>query len=385
MRTVVATPAARRHAGTFLTVVVSGSGVFAGSLAFAGTATAGVPAVSSAPSLWSPALVRQADTPGTLTWSVSPTPREENESRTSFFLDVKEGQSVKDSVRIRNLSDVPLNLNVYATDAVTTDSGSTDLLPAKDKPTDIGTWIDLGRDKIEVAAGETVDIPFTMKVPNNAESGDHTGGIVTSYLAPGQDANGQAVTLDQRLASRLAARVDGPLRPALEVSGFTASYSGPVNPVGRGDLDVSYTVTNTGNVRLSAEQIVDVKGALGLVGRKAKLEAMPEILPGNKMTVTSTVTGVWPALRTNAEVSLRPLPTREGDDFTAASTPKISKGLWTIPWSTFLVLFLLLGIGAAVAWSRKQAKAREDRRVAASIEALRQAEGLTGSGPGGGR
>lgn len=330
---------------------------------------AGAPAAAAEP----PPATGASTGPDTLAWSVEPVEAADGKDRSSFFLTVTEGQVVQDTIRVRNLGRTSLPLSVYATDAVNTDSGSTDLLPAGQAPEDVGAWITLDRDKVTLAPRESVEIGFTMKVPANAEAGDHTGGIVTSYLSPGQSPDGQSVMLDQRLASRVAVRVDGELRPAITVSGMSAGYSGTVNPAGKGRMNVTYTVANTGNVRLGAQQELAVKGPLGLTGRAAKLEAMPELLPGNKITIQTSVPGVWPAFRTSAKVELRPVPTRPGDAFPDLAAVGAASGTWAVPWS-FLVFLLLTAAGTSAAMVLlRQARAREQRRVEAAVqERLRQ-------------
>ena len=47
-------------------------------------------------------------------------------------------------------------------------------------------------------------------------------------------------------------RVTGPLRAGLQVESISTGFNDPLNPFGTGSATVSYTVHNTGNVRLTA-------------------------------------------------------------------------------------------------------------------------------------
>ncbi len=209
-----------------------------------------------------------------------------------------------------------------------------------------------------------------MTVPGNAESGDHTGGIVTSFVAPGAAEDGKPVVLDRRLGSRVQVRIDGELRPKLEITEVKTAFDGTLNPVGKSSMDLTYTVTNTGNVRMAAEQVVGTKGPLGLAGRKATLDRMPELLPGNSLTLSAKVPGVYPTIHTSASLRLHPVATRAGDTFGADVAPAAkTSGVWTVPWATFLMLFLLVGGPFAATWHRKRRKAAEDARVRAAVEA----------------
>lgn len=306
----------------------------------------------------------------TLTWSVRPTPVDGVPDRPNFSgHEVAAGGTVTDSIRIRNFGDGPLPLAVYATDAVVTPAGELTLLPADEPATDVGTWVKLDVSSVVVPPGETVDVPFRIEVPDNAESGDHSGGIVTSFVDQGH-AGGEPVLLDRRLASRLHVRVTGDLRPELEITDVEASYAGTANPLGAGTLRLSYTVTNVGNVRMGADQVVEVGGLAGLFGREVQLEAMEELIVGSSRTFTVEVPDVWPTLRTKVEVELTPFPTRDGDEFDAdVLTASTSVSVWTPPWSQVVLLVVIAALVVGVRWRRRQLAAGQDAKVKAAVDA----------------
>ncbi|GAB7042904.1 MULTISPECIES: WxL protein peptidoglycan domain-containing protein [Catenuloplanes] len=292
----------------------------------------------------------------TLTWSVRPTPSPERPDRPNFAWDLEPGQRIEDSIRVRNLGTEPLPLVIYASDAFTTSSGAIDLLRAGTAPTGVGAWTALGTAEITVPAEGFVDVPFVLAVPAGAEAGDHTGGIVTSYRAPGTDGEGRAVVVDRRLGSRMYVRVGGELHPRLDVTGVDVTYRGAPEPWTAGDATVTYTVTNRGNVRLGAEQVIMTAGPFGLLGRQTVPAPMPELLPGNSLTHAIEVAGVWPLLRTTAEVRVRPVPTRQYDVF-APDTP-LATGTataWSIPWPQLLTC-LAAGLVAFLATRRRRSR-----------------------------
>ncbi|MDG4792753.1 DUF916 domain-containing protein [Micromonospora sp. WMMD1082] len=338
MRASAAAPAAPRWRSRRWTV--NGLGRRTGRTLLALALAVAGPLASAGPVAAAPIQVR-ADEP-TLTWSVRPTPTDDDPQRPNFSYDLVPGQRIEDSIRVRNFGAEPLTLAVYASDARTTSSGALDLLPAGAEPTDVGKWIVLDTNVIKVPPKKFVDVPFTMVVPAGVENGDHTGGIVTSYRSPGFDREGRAVVLDSRLGSRMYVRVGGELRPELQISDIRISYAGTNNPLRPGKARVTYTVTNTGNVRLAAEQLVIVPGRLGFPGREAVLDPMPELLPSNSLTFSVEITDVWPSFRTAGSVELRPVPTRDGDVF-APDTPVAtgSAATWSIPWFQLVVLLML--------------------------------------------
>ncbi len=54
---------------------------------------------------------------------------------------------------------------------------------------------------VSVPAGQTVEVPFTVDVPADADTGDYAGGVVTSLTVADQSAN---VNVDRRLGIRAA-------------------------------------------------------------------------------------------------------------------------------------------------------------------------------------
>ncbi|MGD9797960.1 MAG: hypothetical protein AB7V15_07640 [Acidimicrobiia bacterium] len=314
------------------------------------------------------------------TWSVRPTPTEAQPDRPNFSYEIEAGGTLSDSFRVRNFGTEPLPLTLYATDAVVTPAGELSLLPAEDEPTDAGTWVDLDLDELVVAPGEIVDVPFTLTVPAGVETGDHSAGIVTSFVAEGTEGD-RPVLVDNRLGSRMHIRVTGELRPAIEISDVRLDYRDRVNPFGPGSLEVAYTVTNVGNVRLAADQVVRVEGLAGFGAKELVVERMPELIVGSSLSFTVEVPDVWPALRTEATVELTPVPVREGDEFDAEAlgVELATATAWTLPWAQLATLLVLVGGPLLWRWRRRRRVRREDARVKAAVDAALTAQAADGA------
>lgn len=313
----------------------------------------------------------------TLTWSVRPTPTDTAPERPNFAFEVEGGDTIADSIRVRNFGTDALELSIYASDALITASGALDLLPAGATPVDVGAWIRLEASSLIVEPGEFLDVPFTMTVPENAAAGDHTGGIVTSIATPAKDDTGQPVVLDRRLGSRVQVRVGGELRPELVVTALSTSYAGSPNPLGGGTVRVSYTIENTGNVRLAADQAVTVKGLLGVGSRRVEPKDVPEVLPGNSVSFSVNIDGVWPAVRSDVQVELKPFATIGADEL-AALPPAVSRtaSVWTFPWAQTVTLAVLVGVPAGIVWNRGRRKWQEETVVRQAVKtAIAQREG----------
>ena len=147
--------------------------------------------------------------------------------------------------------------------------------------------------------------------------------------------------------------------PALSVSDVHADYEGTLNPIGKGEVNVSYLVKNTGNVDLGLTQSVAVTGLFGSKAH-ASLTGVPLLLVGTSVQEHVVVPGVWPQFRVKAAVTVVPhLPAGSGVNAPAPVTTSTST--WAIPWPliVLVVLLVLFGFGIYRVRARRRAKAAE--------------------------
>jgi Bacterial protein of unknown function (DUF916) len=332
-------------------------------------AVAAAPTPTPSPSASAPAAGTAA-----VTWGVAPSSRKGPDGRAAFTYKLDPGAELTDYAGISNYSSSPITVDVYASDAFTTPSGGFDLLPAAQKPTDVGTWVvfEPRYRRLVIPSKSRVDVPFRLTVPRNATPGDHAGGIVASIAEPGTDAGGNRVRVDRRVGARVYLRVTGELAPAFTVERLDAGYDGTLNPLGGGTVAATYRVRNTGNVRLSGTPRVEVAGPFGLGRRTVDAPALPEILPGGEYTATVELRGAAPLVRLGVDLDLAPVAVNAATPVPAAAGHAT---VWAWPWSQGALL-LLCG-GAVWLWLyRRRATARalaaaraQGRAEAASPEA----------------
>ncbi|MFF2052956.1 WxL protein peptidoglycan domain-containing protein [Leifsonia sp. NPDC058194] len=314
---------------------------------------------------------------GDVTWGVRTAANDNGADRQNFAYRIEPGKQISDALVVSNHAATPLELDVYAADGFTTTSGQLDLVTQDTDSVAVGAWTSLQSGRVTIAPGTSVEVPFTVSVPADATPGDYAGGLLTSLPHTTQE---DGISVDRRLGIRMHVRVDGELAPAIAVEKMHVDYSGTFNPFGSGSATVSYTVHNTGNVRLSAGQTVTLAGPFGWFPvDTGEVAAVPELLPGESWTVAVPVDGVVPAFWLTAKAALSPkLPTVTG------STPGVDgvaaeAGALAVPWSlVVLVLLIAAAVVAAVIVLRRRRKvaaAREDERVKKAVEeALREAE-----------
>jgi hypothetical protein len=312
-----------------------------------------------------------AAAPGTSTdkavsWGVAPANTAIGKDRAHFAYALAPGATLEDALAVVNHTDTPITLRTYASDAFSTSTGGLDLLPAATTSIDVGSWVKTRSATVTLAAGASAIVPFTVHVPTNATPGDHSGGLVTSLVT---GAGTGAVSVDRRLGARIYLRVSGVLAPALQVGGLRVGHQATLNPVGSGRANLSYTVTNVGNVRLQAHQSVRISGPFGLFARTVTVADLPEILPGATLARTVTVPGVWPLVHLTARVELTPVGST---DQPVVSTPSATaaSSFWALPWGQLVVLLII----AAACYAAMALRRRRRRIIDAVIaDAVSQA------------
>jgi hypothetical protein len=304
------------------------------------------------------AQAAQAATPpssDTISWSVVPASATAPDSRTIFsYTNIPPGATVTDHVAVYNRGSLSAAFQIYLTDATgTTARGALTLLPANTKSTDIGSWTSFanGANQVSVIIPGKHGIiePFTIKVPSTATPGDHTGGMIAQVAVPHRTSTGQMVTLYQRVAVPVEMRVAGQLNAGLKVVNPTISFNNPLNPFGTGSAAVTYTVTNTGNVKMAAAQSIKVSG--GIAGTDTINPAtLPVILPGDSIQVTVKAPSLFPAGPIDAKVTVTPQwPAKSTPLNTTLTAFSGSTSTFAIPWATLVLLLLIFG-GGYGAW-----------------------------------
>ena len=347
-----------RSLTVLLALVLTGLGLSAG--------PAAADSASPTPSPSAGASGRAGD-PSRVTFGIQPASPDKDgaiapDERPYLYYAGAAGSTITDHVAIVNYGLTPITATVYAADARNDASGGFALLTGQEKSTDAGTWTSVSTRRITLTiAGRTTAanhqqaygyavVPVTIKIPAAATPGDHVGGLLVSVVTAGTSNQGANVRLDQRVGTRMFIRVAGALEPRLTIESLSASYSGPLDPVGQGSATVSFTVANRGNVKLGGRLKVDVGGLLGRTST-VDLVDLQLLLPGNSVTVTTTVPDVMPQLRDNATVTLTPLK------LTADADPPLpdisaSTSFWAIPWTLLGLVLLVLALGGYL-WHRR--------------------------------
>lgn len=271
------------------------------------------------------------------TWSVVPADANGPDGRSVIDIELPGGQQVTEHIAVINRSTQPVDFAINANDGYLTSKGYFDMRPPEATPVDGGSWIKVP-DKVTIAAGATTVVPITVTIPQNATPGDHPAGVTASV-----DAISGQVRVHNRVGVRLNIRVNGTFAAKVTVNDVHTAYTWSWNPFTPGTVEVTYTLANTGNVRLAPDSRILTSTFAGENGWDDTSEAKArEIMPGGSRTFTARVTGTWPLGPIGTTIMAIPSPAGKPLPGVTAERVAIDTTVWAIPWPQLTLLLLLI-------------------------------------------
>ncbi|MHC3473295.1 WxL protein peptidoglycan domain-containing protein [Streptomyces sp. 7R007] len=295
-------------------------------------------------------------------WSVYPA-ASRIAARPYFYLSVDPGQSVTDKVVVANKTAGPLTFRLYAADAYNTArDGGFAVRTLNERQRGVGAWAKLTRARVTVPAHAKVTVPFTLRVPEGAEPGDHPGALVAldERVDPGQGS--LALGVRRAVGARVYLRVGGPTLAAIAVEHVHVTHHQPLVPgLGDSGATISYTLHNTGNVTLDPKVELRAKGLFGRTLLARDLSRVPsELLPGQRVRLTEP----W-----------RDAPQLDWGDVTLTASAKgtrqsASASFFALPWLVAAVLVAVTAVGTTLFVRARRDRARPSAPVRPSPPAV---------------
>ncbi|QGV77033.1 DUF916 domain-containing protein [Streptomyces ficellus] len=280
-------------------------------------------------------------------WSVKPadsaiTPR------AAFQLPARPGTTLSDRAIVTNTTAEKLTFRLYVADAYNTErDGGLAVRGLKETQRDVGSWGKPEREVVTVPARSSVTVGFTLTVPRGASPGDHVGALVAvdERVQPGA---GSHIGVQRGVGARIYLRVHGPAKPGLSVEDVRFTAQTPRIPwTGSSGSSVSYTLHNTGNVKLDPRVSLDIGGLFvgGPDGRQLK-NVPGELLPGQKVRLTESWSGA---------------PFAGWGEVTVTATAEKARGTGSdsflrVPWLLAGILALLIAAWLLIRHRRRKAR-----------------------------
>lgn len=124
---------------------------------------------------------------------------------------VEPGTPVRDAVVVRSSLDEPLDVHLYAADALPAVGGGFGFTGRTDAQEQVGIWLRLAQTRITLPPRGRVEVPYVVTVPSGTEGGEYVGAIVAEQISSSADSGVQSRT---RFAMAVYLRVPGGARGA---------------------------------------------------------------------------------------------------------------------------------------------------------------------------
>lgn len=197
---------------------------------------------------------------------------DEPQTRSWFVYTLNPNGEVSSSVTIQNKGKERAKLRIYSVDATSNKDGAFTLFSQGTK-NDVGGWIILDTDKVEVPADSKITVPFILKIPLSATPGDHVGGIAVEGEEEA-DLLTSGVKLVQRLGVRFYITIEGERVEKLAIKNIKVTESG-------GQTYLSYSLANSGNTNLSPKGSLKIGSVFG--SSVLEMGNLGEVLAGKEI------------------------------------------------------------------------------------------------------
>lgn len=193
---------------------------------------------------------------------------------------LKRGDTVSGKVKLYNESTTNA-VTVFASTSNFTAKGE-DGEPDFDlteTPTGAATWIESAKGAVTIQPNDRVEVPFTIKVPNDAEPGGHYVSLFFGTDPSLKPTEGGQVTVRSLLGALIIMRVEGQVRETASIASFSAKDGASLS---RLPATFEVRVQNTGNVHIRPQGTILIKNLFGGETETLSLnEANGAVLPNS--------------------------------------------------------------------------------------------------------
>ena len=208
-------------------------------------------------------------------------------------------------------------------------------------------WFTVPTKDIVIPRGKTGDIPFTIKVPENADPGGHYAGIMVGTRPSTEKIGGSGAGISSAVTSLFFLRVPGDVKEEGEIRDFYAEQSVLQSP----DALFSLRFENTGNVHLVPEGSIIITNMWGK--ERGMIEVNKEhgygnVLPASTRKFEFNWHGESNIFEFGRYKALATLVYGEDGRKTVYRTTYF----WVIPWMQVLPFVIAIGFfGWFILWS----------------------------------
>jgi hypothetical protein len=266
-------------------------------------------------------------------------------------IDAKKGDVINQVLKVKN--EGTENAVYYLSSQkfiAANESGAPQFVEGKADEVDLASWIKFGVTSITIPAGQTVELPFTIVVPQFAGPGGHYAAIFLGTVPPDAKADASQVAVASRVGALVLVKIAGEIKESAELAEF-ATTAGTYASL---PADFNIRIKNSGNVHLKPSGSILIKNMFGSVaGKVAVNETGGNILPDQirkfdaswvKNANATGATTFWGKYRQEKEnyafgKYTADLMLAYG---TAGKTLNATASFWVFPWHVIIVNLIVI-------------------------------------------
>lgn len=213
-----------------------------------------------------------------------------------FVYTLQSGQSIDDTIEVINNTNEAITARLYPVDSTQSTDGTFAVEQETESRDQVGAWVHLSQSEVIVPPLSSVQVPFTITIPENAteSAGEYTGGIMIEDAAQKPSDLG-GISLTTRAGVRVYVTIPGVVVRDLRIEQFSLlPLSG--NP---DVLDVKMSIHNDGNTVQDITIVTAVDTAYSwprwLTRKKLPqhTEVHVQVLPGQTLIRHQTLSRLW--------------------------------------------------------------------------------------------
>jgi hypothetical protein len=194
----------------------------------------------------------------------------------SFDFTANPGDVIKNSIRVENLSDLPLNITAKPENFLAYGDTGQVSLTEEDTSYAINKWINLPVNVATISPKESETFEFIITIPQNTEPGSHYGAIVFSTITSGTT-DGTGASVQQEIGSLILIKVPGDVIEDAKVDSFVSQE----NVYTDSNLMFKAVIENTGTLHFKPVGRIYIKDIFGNIVETIEVDSK-NILPKNK-------------------------------------------------------------------------------------------------------
>jgi len=180
------------------------------------------------------------------------------------------GESWSSTIQVVNNNPMPVAVLPIVKDYISNESGAIKFIDQEDMDSDVKSryflseWIAIDPQSIEIPAGKSVEIPYSIMLPADISPGGHYAAILIGTM-PTDEIQGTGISVSSMMASLLMLRVKGEIVEKARILDFSSDKALYQNP----SLNFKVNFENLGNIHLQPQgdiRIFDMFGkARGII------------------------------------------------------------------------------------------------------------------------